>query len=100
MAQFTFEVGRPTRVTSAGTIVTVLSSAPLALIGIGVATVLTGQFVQLWHGNTTATLILGTMSMASNTYTPIPADLPSGLTYVVTNEDIDLTIYWQPTSLR
>ena len=99
MPQLTCEVGNFTRVTSLLTGVRCLSSGPIALIGIGVATVLTGQFVQLWSGNTAsaALQIVGTCSMASNTYTPFPVALPSGLTYQVTNEDVDLTIYWMPT---
>ena len=97
MTTRTAEVGTFTRVTTAGTIVTVLSSAPLSLIGIGVAAVLTGQIVQLWSGNATGTPIIGTCTLVANSFTRFPLELPSGLTYVVTNEDIDLTIYWNPS---
>ena len=99
MPQMTSQAGNFTRVTALLTGLQCLTSGPIALIGIGVATVLTGQFVQLWSGNTASAAlpVLGTCSMASNTYTPIPAVLPGGLTYQVTNEDVDLTIYWMPT---
>ena len=83
-----------TRVTASG--VTVLSSAPMVLGGVFVATVLTGQFVQLWHGRVTGTPVLGTCSMAGNTFYEVNASLPNGLTYAVTNEDVDLTIFWSP----
>lgn len=53
MTTRTAEVGTFTRVTTEGTIVTVLSSAPLSLIGIGVAAVASAQLVQAWHGNAT-----------------------------------------------
>ena len=96
MPQFVFEVGSFTRVTASG--VTVLSSAPLALLGIGVAAVLTAQLVQLWSGNATGTPIVGTMTMVSNTFYTIPVSLPTGLTYAVTNEDVDLTLYWSPVA--
>ena len=100
MPQYTYEVGVPARVTALGTGVKCMTSAPAVLIGIGVATVLTGQFVQLWHGNATTLPVVGTMSLASNTYTQIPADLPSGFSYCVTNEDADLTIYWMPSTAK
>ena len=87
--------GKATRVTASG--VTVLSSGPTTVLGIWVAAVLTGQIVQVWAGNTTATTVIGTCTLVPNTFYPFPFDLPTGLTYAVTNEDIDLTIYWQPT---
>ena len=97
MTQRSAEFGQFTRVTTAGTIVTVLSSAPLSLIGIGVAAVLTSQIVQLWSGNATGTPIIGTSTLVANSFTRFPCELPAGLTYVVTNEDIDLTLYWIPS---
>lgn len=83
-----------TRVTASG--VTVLGSAPMVLNGVFVPTVLTGQFVQLWHGRVTGTPVLGTCSLAGNTFYELDVSLPSGLTYAVTNEDVDLTILWSP----
>ena len=96
MANYVREVGTPTRVTSTG--VRVLTSGNSSLIGISVATVLTGQLVQLWQGSATGTPIVGTMSMVSNTFYSLPAQCASGITYCVTNEDVDLTIYWNPGS--
>ena len=88
------ETGTPTRVTTSG--VTVLSSSNLALLGIGVAAVLTAQLVQLWSGSATGTPIIGTMTCAANAFYRIPAYCAGGLTYAVTNEDVDLTLYWNP----
>ena len=97
MTTRTAEVGTFTRVTALLTGVQVLSSGPLTLVGIGVAAVLTGQLVQLWAGNTTGTPIVGTCTLAANTFTRFPVALPTGLTYAVTNEDVDMTIYWNPS---
>ena len=96
MPQYNYEVGAFTRVTALLTGVQVLTSAPCALLGISVAAVLTGQIVQLWHGRTTGVPVIGTCTLAANTFTRLPVALPAGLVYCVTNEDVDLTIYWQP----
>ena len=83
-----------TRVSASGQ--TVLTSAPCVLAGIYVAGVTTAQFVQLWHGTDSTTPIIGTCSMAANSFNELPASLPDGLTYQVTNEEVDLTIFWSP----
>ena len=91
------EVGTPRRITGTG--VTVITSGNASLLGIGVAAVLTGQIVQVWSGSTTsvtATPIIGTATFAANTFTRIPAMCNGGITVCVTNEDVDLTIYYNP----
>src|SRR3990167_6077878 len=96
MANYVREVGTPTRVTATG-VGTLGRGNTVNLIGIGVAAVLTGQQVQLWIGSTTGTPLLGTMSLAANSFLAIPAICLGGLTYAVTNESgVDLTIYWNP----
>ena len=97
MMPYVREVGTPTRITTTG--VQAITSGNASLLGIAVATVLTAQFVQLWTGSATsltATPIIGTASMASNTFTRIPAMCNGGITVCVTNNDVDLTIFWNP----
>ena len=96
MTTRTAEVGTFTRVTALLTGVQVLSSGPLTLVGSGVAAVLTGQIVQLWAGNATGTPIVGTCTLAANTFTRLPGYFPAGITLINTVEDPDLTIYWTP----
>ena len=91
------EAGKATRVTATG--VTVLTSGPANLIGIGVSAVTTAQLVQIFTqtaASITGAPIQGTMTMAANTFTRMPAAAPLGITYAVTNDDVDLTIYWNP----
>ena len=95
--EHTREIGTPRRITSSG--ITVITSGNASLLGIAVPTVLTGQIVQLWSGSTssvTATPIIGTATMATNTFTRLPAMCNGGITICVTNEDVDLTIFWNP----
>lgn len=97
MPDYVHEVGRASRVTATG--VAVLTSGPVNLIGIMVASVITAQFVQLFTqtaASITGAPVVGTMSMAANTFYALPAALPLGLTYAVTNDDVDLTIFWNP----
>ena len=97
MPDYVHEAGRATRVTASG--VAVLTSGPVNLIGIMVASVITAQFVQIFTqtaASITGSAILGTMSMATNTFYRLPAAVPLGLTYAVTNDDVDLTIFWNP----
>lgn len=88
------ETGTPTRVTTSG--VAVLASANLALIGLVVGTVITAQFVQIWSGSSTGVPVIGTMTCLANTFYRIPAYCRLGLTYCVTNDDVDLTLFWNP----
>ena len=97
MPTYMHEAGRATRVSATG--VAVLTSGPINLIGIMVASVITANFVNLWTqtaNSITGALIVGTMSMATNTFYRLPAALPLGLTYAITNDDPDLTIFWNP----
>ena len=77
-----------------------LVSGPCVLWGASVASVLTGQIVQLWDGNdatlAAGTIVIGTCTLAANTNNQLSIDLPTGMTYAVTNEDVDLTIFWRP----
>lgn len=91
---YTREVGTYTRITASG--VTVLTSGPASIIGIQVAAVVTGQQFQLWDGRTTGTPVLGTCSLKTDTYYKMNVICNNGITYCVTSEDIDLTIYWNP----
>ena len=97
MPTYVRETGKPTRVTATGA--TVLTSGPASFIGIQVAAVLTGQIVQLWTQSATSITgvpVLGTMTMLANTWYPVPGEFERGITYAVTNEDTDLTIFWNP----
>lgn len=84
------------RVTASG--VAVAASGPVALMGVFVPAVLTGQIVQLWNGSATGTPVIGTATLAANGWYALPAMLPGGLTYCVTNEDVDLTLFYTPMS--
>ena len=99
MQQSPNESGTATRVTTSAT--AVLTSANLNLLGIFVPAVLTGQIVNLYVGSTAAgpaTNVIGTCTLAANTFYRIPAYCPGGLTYHVMNEDVDLTIFWNPST--
>ena len=77
-----------------------LCSGPCALIGIGVAGVTTAQFVRIWDGSdatlASGTIVVGTCSLATSLFYEVPAMLVSGLTIQVTNDDVDLTVYYNP----
>ena len=94
---FVNKVGTGTRITASGA--TVLTSGPVALVGVFVAAVLTGQIVQLFTQTAASimgTPVVSTCTLAANTWYELPGYFPLGLTYVVTNEDIDLTLFWNP----
>ena len=96
MANYIREFGTPTRVTTSA-LSTLGAGKNISLVGIRVASVLTSQIVNLYVGaNTTALNLIGTSTMAANSYFAIPAYCAGGLTYRVTNEDVDLTIFWNP----
>ena len=94
----TSEVGSYKRVTTTATLV--LVSGPCVLYGVGVASVLTGQIVTLWDSSditeAVGTHVLSTCTLAANTFTRVPAMLTNGLMFRVSNEDVDLTIYYSP----
>lgn len=95
---FVNEAASYKRLTSSQT--AVLCSGPCALVGIGVAGVTTAQFVQIWDGSdatlATGTIVVGTCSLATSTFYRVPAMLNSGLTIQVVNEEVDLTVYYNP----
>ena len=78
----------------------VLVSGPAALVGIRVAAALTGQIVQLWDGSdatlASGTIVVGTCTLAANTYQELPAMFTSGITVQVLNDDVDLTFFYHP----
>lgn len=95
------EVGTSNRVTASGA--TVLTSGAAILYGVYVPAVLTGQIVQLWTqtaASITGAPIIGTATLFSSTFSSFPRDCPLGITYCVTNEDVDLTIFWKPAGGR
>lgn len=83
-----------TRVTASGA--TVLTSGPCVIEGIFVPQVLTAPTVNLYSGNTATTEIVGTCTLAGNAFYEFPMSLPTGLTYAVSNDTVDLTIFWSP----
>ena len=98
MPNYVREVGNMTRVTVSG-VGTIGAGTGVALLGIFVAGVATGQIVQLWNGTAAAVtgqIVVGTCTLAGNSGYAIPGVFPGGLAYCVTNEDIDLTIFWNP----
>lgn len=88
------------RVAAAAT--SVLCSGPCALLGVRVAGIaVTAPFVQLWDGSdatlATGTIVMGTSTLAINTFHDIPAMLTSGLTIQATAEvEVDLTFFYLP----
>ena len=96
---FTSRAGAYTRISASAT--QTLVSGPCALIGIGVAGVTTAQFVRVWDSSdatlAAGTIVVGTCSLATSLFYEIPAMLNSGLTIQVTNDDVDLTVYYNPT---
>ena len=77
-----------------------LVSGPCVLWGASVASVLSGQIVQLWDGSdatlAAGTIVVGTCTLAANTQPRFPAMLNSGLTIQVINDDVDITFYYSP----
>lgn len=93
------EIGNATRVTTSG-VTTMGAGKPVNLLGIWVASVLTAQIVHL-HTQTgaavlTGALVVGTSTLATNAFYRIPAYFATGLSIVCTNEDVDLTLFWNP----
>ena len=95
------EVGSYKRISAAST--STLVTGPCALLGIRVAGIaLTGPFVQIWDGNdatlaSPGTIVLGTSTLAINTFHAMPMELQSGLTIQATAEtEVDLTVFYVP----
>ena len=93
MPNYVREVGRGRRVAVSGA---TTITGNLSVIGLSVAGALTAQVVTLFEGTGTSVILLGTGTMLANTFYAVPAMCSGGLTIVVTNEDVDLTIYWNP----
>ena len=100
MAQV-IQTGVARRISTSG--LTCVTSAPCSVLGVWSAGELTGPLIVAWNSRTAsdATLIvIGTSTLAVNSWNPMPMDCPGGLTWQTTNETVDLTIFWIPTSLR
>lgn len=95
------EAGTPTPVvgTTSGQ-GTMGAGTPLALVGIWVGGALTAQVVQLWTGTagntTTGQIVAGTMTLAANAFYRLPGYFSKGLTYYISNENTNLTFFWNP----
>ena len=93
------ESGFQTRVAVSG-VTTLGNGLPCNMLGIFVASVLTGQIVNLFTQTGAAVLtgltVVGTCTLAANTFTRLPGYFPAGITIINTVEDPDLTIYWSP----
>lgn len=97
MAVNQYDVGTPKRLTTST--VHVITSGPTAVLGVQVATVLTAQLVQFFTqtaNSVTGEPVIGTMSMLNGTYYNMRGLYNNGLVVAVTNEDVDLTIYYSP----
>ena len=93
MPQHVREAGKARRVAVSG-ITTITGN--LSVIGVQVASVLTAQIVTFYEGTSTSEIAVGTMTMTTNTFYALPVLCSGGLSLNVTNEDIDLTFYWNP----
>lgn len=90
------ENGTPFRVTTSG--LTALSGN-LNLLGVWVASVLTAQIATISIGSTAGgPLLIGTSTLALNAFYRLPAYCSGGLSLNVTNEDVDLTLFWNPAA--
>lgn len=91
-------MGIPLRATVSA-VSTLGAGNPSQLLGIIVPSILTAHVVNLWTqtaGSITGQLVVSTLVLASNTYTPINAYFNKGITYAVTNEQVNLTLLWNP----
>ncbi len=93
------ETGTFTQVTVSG-LSTMGAGNPVALLGILVGSVATSQAVNLWTQTGAAVLtglpVFGSMVLAANTFTRVPAYLSKGLTIAVSNDAVNLTLFWNP----
>lgn len=80
----------------------VLVTGPCLLGGVFVPAVVTGQIVQIWDGNdatlASGTIVVGTCTLAANTFHEMPLEFQNGLVYQVLNDDCDLTFFYTPLS--
>ena len=96
----TTEVGTYKRIAAAAT--STIVTGPCALLGVRVAGIATtAPFVQVWDGSdatlAAGTIVIGTSTLAINTYHPMPATMISGLTIQATAEvEVDLTFFYVP----
>lgn len=83
---------------------TIGAGNPVNLIGVWVPGVLTAQVVQFWTQtaglaagqSTGGQIVIATSTLAANAFYRMPGYFPKGLTYYITNEIPNLTLFWLP----
>lgn len=92
------ESGVATRITTTG--LTAIAITNCNLLGIWCAPVnTTAKSVNLYHSSTAGgVLIIGTSTLSLNTFSRIPAYCSGGLTFAASNDNVDLTIFWNPAA--
>jgi len=92
------ETGFPFRITTSGA--TALPAGNLALLGAFASpgnSTTTAPQVNFYVGTTaTNPQLLGTCTLALNAFTRLPAYCSGGLTVQVSNDHVDLTLFWNP----
>ncbi len=93
-------IGIPLRVAATGTFKVGVSTHKAGIVGILVGS-MSGPTVQMYHGQSalaTNTTIIAAITCTANAFTPIPAYVSGGATFLVSGADstVDLTIYWLP----
>lgn len=85
---------------------TIGAGNPVNLLGVWVPGALTAQVVQFWTQtaglaagqSTGGQLVIATSTLAANAFYRIPGYFPKGLTYYVTNDNPNLTLFWLPAT--
>ena len=99
MTQAPNESGFSTVVAVSG-IGTIGKGLPVNMLGLYVGSVGTSSTVNFWTQTgaavLTGNLILSTGTFAANTFTRLPAYFPTGLTYNINNDTVNMTIFWCP----
>lgn len=91
------ESGFPLRISASGPTVVASNNANLLGIFVAVGASTTAPTINLWAGTTaTNPLIIGTCTLALNSFVRIPAYCSGGLTAAVSNDHVDVTLFWNP----
>lgn len=92
------EAGTPKRITTSG--LTCISPKNCNLLGIYVAGIVTTAPLVNVYSSATAggPLIIGTSTLALNAFARIPSYCAGGLTFAATNDNVDVTIFWNPAA--
>ena len=78
---------------------TIGAGNPCALLGILFSSNATANTVNLFTqsaASVTGIAIVSNLTGAANTFVRVPAYFPSGITYKVPNDAVNLTIFWNP----